>query len=66
MFQIVKNVRHTRIQTFLFLDDYVEVCHLGYCRSGVVRWLGDAVSEDNDHIEKSAVVELVCIFIHLS
>ncbi|WKY02160.1 hypothetical protein Q1695_015853 [Nippostrongylus brasiliensis] len=36
----------------------VEVCHLGACRSGVIRWIGDAMSDDHDHIERSAVVEL--------
>ncbi|KAJ1360963.1 CAP-Gly domain [Parelaphostrongylus tenuis] len=36
----------------------VEVCHLGACRSGVIRWIGDALSQDYDHIERSAVVEL--------
>ncbi|KJH50277.1 CAP-Gly domain protein [Dictyocaulus viviparus] len=36
----------------------VEVCHLGACRSGVVRWVGDAMSQDHDRIEMSAVVEL--------
>nr|CDJ90722.1 Hypothetical protein CBG09948 [Haemonchus contortus] len=36
----------------------VEVCHLGACRMGVIRWIGDAMSDDRDHIERSAVVEL--------
>ncbi|CAD6185733.1 unnamed protein product [Caenorhabditis auriculariae] len=36
----------------------VTVCHLGAQRTGVVHWLGDAMSEDGDRIERSAVVEL--------
>ncbi|CAI4229137.1 unnamed protein product [Auanema sp. JU1783] len=39
-------------------DSYVEVCYRGACRSGVVRWVGEALSEDNDHLQKSAIVEL--------
>ncbi|VDO78473.1 unnamed protein product [Haemonchus placei] len=40
------------------LGSCVEVCHLGACRMGVIRWIGDAMSDDRDHIERSAVVEL--------
>uniref|UniRef100_A0A1I7XJX1 Ribosomal protein S8 n=1 Tax=Heterorhabditis bacteriophora TaxID=37862 RepID=A0A1I7XJX1_HETBA len=44
--------------SFNLTGSSVEVCHLGACRSGVILWMGDAMSEDHDHIERSAVVEL--------
>ncbi|CAB3402032.1 unnamed protein product [Caenorhabditis bovis] len=36
----------------------VNVCHLGAQKSGVVRWLGDAMNEQGDGLERSAVVQL--------
>ncbi|CAJ0597299.1 unnamed protein product [Cylicocyclus nassatus] len=40
------------------IGDRVQVYHLGACRSGVLVWMGDAISSNYDHIETSAIVVL--------